>query len=250
MDYSIPIGRNYKTIDALLMAAGEAFRNACVAGSPTFAKQSSGNVERSEAKQSVGNVERSEAKQIVGNVELSEAKQSSGNVEHIEARRGSGNAHRSDIEALLDQHGDRVLRLAYSYLHNMSDAEDILQETMICYFEKAPEEMSEEHKKSWLLRVAANLAKNRIKYNKLREADELNEELVAEGREDLAFVWEAVKNLPDKYSEVIHLFYYEGLKAREVAEVLEMEEATVRSLLSRGRAKLKEVLKTEYDFGE
>ena len=183
-------------------------------------------------------------------MELSEAKQSSGNVEHIEARRGSGNAHRSDIEALLDQHGDRVLRLAYSYLYNMSDAEDILQETMICYFEKAPEEMSEEHKKSWLLRVAANLAKNRIKYNKLREADELNEELVAEGREDLAFVWEAVKNLPDKYSEVIHLFYYEGLKAREVAEVLEMEEATVRSLLSRGRAKLKEVLKTEYDFGE
>ena len=135
-------------------------------------------------------------------------------------------------------------------LHNMSDAEDILQETMIRYFEKAPEEMSEEHKKSWLLRVAANLAKNRIKYNKLREADELNEELVAEGREDLAFVWEAVKSLPDKYSEVIHLFYYEGLKAREVAEVLEMEEATVRSLLSRGRAKLKEVLKTEYDFGE
>lgn len=214
MDYSIPIGRNYKTIDALLMAAGEAYRNAGVAGSPTFAKQSVGNVE------------------------------------HIEARRGSENAHRSDIEALLDRHGDRVLRLAYSYLHNMSDAEDILQETMIRYFEKASEEMSEEHKKAWLLRVAANLAKNRIKYNKLREADELNEELVAEGREDLAFVWEAVKNLPEKYSEVIHLFYYEGLKAREVAEVLEMEEATVRSLLSRGRAKLKEVLKTEYGYGE
>ncbi len=215
MDYSIPIGRNYKTIDALLMAAGETYRNACVAGSPTFAKQSSGNVERSEAKQNVGNVERSEAKQSVENVERSEAKQSSGNVEHIEARRGSGNVHRSDIEALLDQHGDRVLRLAYSYLHNMSDAEDILQETMIRYFEKAPEEMSEEHKKSWLLRVAANLAKNRIKYNKLREADELNEELVAEGREDLAFVWEAVKSLPDKYSEVIHLFYYEGLRWRK-----------------------------------
>lgn len=63
MDYSIPIGRNYKTIDALLMAAGEAYRNACLAGSPTFAKQSVENVERSEAKRSVGNVERSEAKQ-------------------------------------------------------------------------------------------------------------------------------------------------------------------------------------------
>ena len=157
---------------------------------------------------------------------------------------------RDALAALYERTRPAVYGFALSILKNIHDAEDILQETMIRYFEKAPEEMSEEHKKSWLLRVAANPAKNRIKYNKLREADELNEELVAEGREDLAFVWEAVKSLPDKYSEVIHLFYYEGLKAREVADVLEMEEATVRSLLSRGRAKLKEVLKTEYDFGE
>ena len=38
---------------------------------------------------------------------------------------------------------------------------------------------SENHEKAWLLRVAANLSKNRIRYNKLRETDELNDELVA-----------------------------------------------------------------------
>lgn len=43
------------------------------------------------------------------------------------------------------------------------------------------------------LHVAANLSKNKIDYNKIRETDELEETLVAEEREDLSFVWEAVK---------------------------------------------------------
>lgn len=52
--------------------------------------------------------------------------------------------------------------------------------------------------------VAANLSKNKIDYNKIRETDELEETLVAEEREDLSFVWEAVKALPEKYREVLH----------------------------------------------
>ena len=107
---------------------------------------------------------------------------------------------------------------------------------------------SENHEKAWLLRVAANLSKNRIRYNKLRETDELNDELVAEEREDLSFVWEAVKSLPVKYREVIHLFYHEGYQTAQIAKVLGRNESTVRSDLRRGREKLKEVLKGEYDF--
>ena len=73
------------------------------------------------------------------------------------------------------------------------------------------------HEKAWCLRVAGNLAKNRIKYNAVRDADELNEELIDEQREDLSFVWEAVKALPIKYREVIHLFYHEGYPPRDSA---------------------------------
>ena len=77
--------------------------------------------------------------------------------------------------------------MAYSYLHNMSDAEEILQETLIRYLTVQPELQGPEHEKAWLLRVAANLSKNRL--------------------EDLSFLWEAVKQLPDANREVIHLFY-------------------------------------------
>lgn len=39
---------------------------------------------------------------------------------------------------LLDEYGNRILRLAYSYLHNMSDAEDILQDTLMRFLKAAP----------------------------------------------------------------------------------------------------------------
>ena len=151
---------------------------------------------------------------------------------------------------LLDIHGDSVLRLAYSYMHNMQDAEDILQETLIRYMQAVPEFENESHARAWLLRVAANLSKNRIEYNRYRMADELNEELVAEEREDLSFVWEAVKSLPVTYRETIHLFYREGFKTAQIAEILGEKEATVRSHLKRGREKLREILKEAYDFEE
>lgn len=151
-------------------------------------------------------------------------------------------------EKILDDYGNSILRLAYSYLHNASDAEEILQDTLIQFLRAAPPFENETHKKAWLLRVAGNLSKNRIAYNRVRSADELNEELLAEDREDLSFVWEAVKALPVKYREVIHLFYQEGYQTAEIASLLQENEATVRSHLNRGRAKLREILKEAYDF--
>ena len=62
-------------------------------------------------------------------------------------------------------------------------------------------------------------------------------------------MWEAVKALPIKYREVIHLFYHEGYSTVEIAGILQMKEVTVRSNLSRGREQLKSVLKEAYDFG-
>lgn len=151
-------------------------------------------------------------------------------------------------EQFFHHYGNHILRLAYSYLHNLSDAEEILQETLIRYLDKAPVFEHAEHEKAWLCHVASNLSKNRLKYNSIRSTDELQEELVAEEREDLSFVWEAVKNLPDKYREVIHLYYYEGYPTAEIARILKRNESTVRSDLRRGRERLKEQLKEAYDF--
>ena len=168
------------------------------------------------------------------------------------AKETSKAAAQDDVSAraaqILDTHGNAILRYAYSYLHNMADAEEVLQDTLVQFLKTAPRFESEAHEKAWLLRVAGNLSKNRLSYNAVRAADELNDELVAENREDLSFVWDAVRQLPVQYREAVHLFYYEGLSTQQIASVLDRSEATIRSDLHRGREQLKRILKEAYDF--
>ena len=161
------------------------------------------------------------------------------------AERGAIN---QKAERFLTEYGDGLLRFAYSYLHNLSDAEEVLQDTLLQYLKTAPVLENPAHEKAWLFRVAGNLSKNRIAYNKVRSTDELDERLAAEEREDLSFVWEAVKALPVHDREVVHLFHYEGLSTGEIAAILGQKESTVRSRLRRGRKKLRAILKEAYDF--
>ena len=149
---------------------------------------------------------------------------------------------------ILNLYENDILRMAYSYLHNMEDAEDIVQDTVSCYWQKAPQNMDMAKEKAWLLTVASNLSKNKIRYKKLRKTDELLDTLAQEEREDLSFVWEAVKTLPVKYREAVHLFYYEGYSTRDIAQILHRNESSVRSDLRRGREQLKKILKEAYDF--
>ena len=153
-------------------------------------------------------------------------------------------------EYILTAYGTRILRLAYSYLHNMSDAEEVLQDTLLQFLKLAPVFENHSHEVAWLLWKAGNLSKNRIRYNRIRQTDELSETLAAEHREDLSFVWDAVKALPVKEREAIHLFYCEGYSSAEIASILDRKESTVRSDLRRGRARLRVTLKEEYDIEE
>ena len=153
-------------------------------------------------------------------------------------------------EHALCTYGQSILRLAYSYLRNQSDAEDILQETLVRLLRSAPEFETQEHEKAWLLHVAANLSKNRLRYNRLRRADPLEETLIAQERPDLAFVWEAVSALPVRWREALHLYYQEEYSTAEIAQILSRKESTVRSDLRRARIRLKEVLQDDYDLSE
>ena len=159
-----------------------------------------------------------------------------------------------EAEEILDTIGNSILRLALSYLHNIEDAEDILQETMIKFVTVRPVFKSESHRKAWLMRVASNLAKNRIDYNRVRDTMELNEEIVGEVQEDLdkgdeyKAIWDAVRSLPVHQREAIHLFYQEGYSTAEIAQITGRREATVRSDLKRARDRLREMLKEANDF--
>lgn len=171
-------------------------------------------------------------------------------VSDVKTKISLAKSRENSVERVFRSYCDSLYRLAYSYLHNKEDAEEMVQEVMLKYIEHAPKLESDSHEKAWLFRVTANLSKNRIKYNAYRKTDELNEDLVASGETDLSFVWEAVKALPEQYREVLHLFYYEGMKTAQIAALLSKNESSVRSCLMRGREKLKELLKEDVAFEE
>lgn len=149
-------------------------------------------------------------------------------------------------EAALTSCGDAVLRLAYTYMHNMDDAQDILQDTFIQLLRNDPVFEGPEHEKAWLLRVAANLSKNRIVYNRYRKSDELRADLVADERPDLTFVWDAVQQLRENQRAAVHLFYYEGYTTAEIAQIVGRKESTVRTDLRRGRMQLRKILSADF----
>ena len=150
----------------------------------------------------------------------------------------------------LKVYGNTILRLSYSYLHNLSDAEDVLQDTLISLMKNKPVFSNMEHEKAWLMRVAINLSKNKLKSSWFKTVG-IPEDFQAEGiTEGESEVLEAVHNLPIKYREVIHLFIMRVIPHLKFHVFLRRRKATIRSLLHRSRKMLKKALKGVYDFDE
>ena len=63
------------------------------------------------------------------------------------------------FEAAVGQYGDTIFRLAYSYLKNRADAEDVMQETLLRLYRAGETFESPEHQRYWLVRVAVNECK-------------------------------------------------------------------------------------------
>lgn len=152
---------------------------------------------------------------------------------------------RARWEEALSCHGDGVYRLALARTGHVQDAEDVTQNTFLrCAeaMEKGLKFESQEHCKAWLFRVAINQSKNLFSSAWFRHRAALTEEITF-SREEYSEIYYAVQSLPEKYRTVIHLYYYEGYSVKEIGKLLKKKENTVKSLLKRGRERLrKEVL--------
>lgn len=149
-----------------------------------------------------------------------------------------------DLEKLIQQNGDTLLRTASAILGDAQEAEDVVQDTFIKYLEKQPVFENHEHAKAWLLRVTINSCRSwlRSPWRRLR-APLLESYPAPEPQQRVAA--EAVLALPTRERAVVHLHYYEGYKTAEIAALTGEPEGTVRSRLSRARVRLKDMLKED-----
>lgn len=144
-----------------------------------------------------------------------------------------------EIESTVKNYSNILFKLCYTILCNRADAEDTVSDTFLKYIVKSPGFNDDEHKKAWLLKVAANLCKDRHRFN-LRHnyvnLDEIAEFCADEAQQNHLL---EMLNLPEKYKTVLHLFYVEQYKTSEIAQLLNITDSAARKRLQYGRRLLK-----------
>ncbi len=151
------------------------------------------------------------------------------------------NCTAAELELAMHTYGAMVYRLAYAQLRSIADAEDIYQEVFLRYFRKRPRFDSEEHRKAWLLRVTLNRARSQFNSAWRRHTVPL-ENQVAFPEPESRQLDEAMDRLRPGDRSLLHLFYFEEMSVREIAQLLKRKESTVRTQLTRARNRLKAIM--------
>lgn len=144
-------------------------------------------------------------------------------------------------ELILDM-TENMYKTARSILSNDEDAADAMSEAVLTCWERMGQLKEERFFRTWLTKILVNKCYDILrKKEKLFFTDQMPEvEITEKGYENLE--WEqALGALEEHYRVVVMLYYGQGFKTSEIAEILQIPEATVRTRLARARGKAAEI---------
>ena len=155
---------------------------------------------------------------------------------------------------LYNKYCDGMYCVARRFISNTAEAEDVVQEAFIKAFSKLDQFKGDVTFGAWLKRIVINKSIDFLKLKKQRlvELEEVhlkvvdtadNSKWLVEDDTTLEEVKSAIQQLPDKYKYVVMLFLVEGYDHQEISEILKISEVASRTQLSRGKTKLKDLLK-------
>ena len=146
------------------------------------------------------------------------------------------------IVGAIEKYADMVRRICYVHLKNSSDVEDIFQDVFLQLIRYEMRFDSDAHEKAWLIRVTINKCKDLHKsFFRSRVCPLDDTELTFEDETENE-VMQEILALPQKFKNVMYLYYYEGYSVPELSKILQINENTVYSQLHRARRILKEKL--------
>ena len=149
---------------------------------------------------------------------------------------------REHIVEAIEKYADMVRRVAFMYMKNADDVEDIFQDVFLRLFRYEKSFDSDTHEKAWLLRVTINKCKDLHRSFFRSRVCSLDDLEITFEDEHESEVLQEILSLPRKYKDVVYLFYYEGYSVPEISRLLNVKENTVYSHLHRARQMLKEKL--------
>lgn len=152
-----------------------------------------------------------------------------------------------EYERLASAYLDTIYRVAVNGCKNHADAEDVVQNTFMKLLEKENRFEDDNHARKWLIRVAVNECNSLWRSPWKRHTtslDELGQETIFSSLEKSALYY-AVKELPLKYRQIVHLYYFEDYNIKEVAQIMDLTETAVQTRLLRARRKLREKLEED-----
>lgn len=177
----------------------------------------------------------------------------------------------SAFEKIVSEYQNVVYSVVYRYAENSEDAEDMSQEVFIKMFKNINSFQFKSKLSTWIYRVATNTCIDLVKKFKQDNTYSLDEgiesvdgeknyieisdvsmapENVYGRYETRDVINQAIKNLNEEYRTVIILRDIEGLSYDEISEVLSCSVGTVKSRISRGRRKLREILSEDRELFE
>lgn len=149
-----------------------------------------------------------------------------------------------ELRDAMRAHGKTVYRLALCRMQNVPDAEDVYQDVFLRLLGQNTADWDSVHIKAWLIRVTVNRCNDLHRFRLRRSVLPLEElsNTACTTDESGQALWAAVAALPQNQRTVIHLHYGEGYSCEELAGMLHLPAATIRSRLHRGRKQLKQLL--------
>ena len=138
-----------------------------------------------------------------------------------------------------------LYRLAYYYLGNSQDAEDVVGETVLKAYEKFATLQKKEAFKKWIFKILMNQCMTHLRKKSKNVITNLSEETAFEPQlDDDTITHDLLSVLSDEERKIVVLFVFGGYKGEEIAKILHMKHSTVRSKYRRALKKMEKQIES------